>query len=310
MFGLVASEDGEDHFHPFWAHDRESEKDAFEQAIDFMTARLTRHPHAHIYHYASYEEAALKRLAMYHGTREREVDDLLRGDRLVDLYKVVAESIRTSEPRYSIKNMEAFYLPEGRQGAVKTAGDSIVIYERWRRIGGDQLLQEIAEYNEVDCRSTRMCRDWLVLLRPPETLWFTGRALEPADPVKVAAREEADERTRKIAEALIAGEDVPWRRLLTDLLEFHRREAKPSWWAMFARQDMDTQALLDDAECIADLQPHPTRRPWADKSRSFIHSPSRPRISRCGSATSRYGRARSNRQARSSRSTRTSTSSS
>jgi len=262
LFGLV---DGEDRFHAFWAHDRESEKIAFEQAIDFMTARLARHPQAHIYHYASYEETALKRLAMYHGTREREVDDLLRGDRLVDLYKVVAESIRTSEPRYSIKNMEAFYLPGGRQGAVKTAGDSIVIYERWRRIGGDQLLQEIAEYNEVDCRSTRMCRDWLVSLRPPETPWFTGRALEPVDPAKVAAREEADERTRQLAEALIAGGDAPWRRLLTDLLEFHRREAKPGWWAMFARQDMDMDALLDDAECIADLQPHPTRRPWADK---------------------------------------------
>lgn len=265
LFGLVALDQGEDRFHAFWAHDRENEKIAFEQAIDFMTARLARHPLAHIYHYASYEETALKRLAMYHGTREQEVDDLLRGDRLVDLYKVVAEAIRTSEPRYSIKNMEAFYLPGGRQGAVKTAGDSIVIYERWRRVGGDALLAEIADYNEIDCRSTRLCRDWLLSLRPNDAPWFTGRTLAPADPVKVAAREEADERTRQLAQALIAAEEAPWRRLLVDLLEFHRREAKPSWWAMFARQEMDADALLDDAECLADLQPHPTLRPWADK---------------------------------------------
>jgi predicted RecB family nuclease len=270
LFGIVAMDAGVDRFHAFWAHDRESEKIAFEQAIDFMTARLAAYPEAHIYHYASYEETAIKKLAMYHGTREKEVDGLLRGDRLVDLYKVVAESIRTSEPRYSIKNMEAFYLPGGRQGEVKTAADSIVIYERWRGLGGDTLLEEIAKYNEIDCRSTRLCRDWLMSLRPPETPWFTGRSLEPADPVRVAARKEADESTRRLAAALLESEDASWRRLLVDLLEFHRREAKPTWWAMFARQDMDTDMLLDDAECIADLRSHPTLRPWNDK-RSVVH---------------------------------------
>lgn len=166
--------------------------------------------------------------------------------------------------------MEAFYLPGGRQGEVKTAGDSIVIYERWRRLGDDKLLREIADYNEVDCRSTRMCRDWLLSLRPSDTPWFEGRALEPADPAKAAEREEADERTRQLSEALIAAEDAPWRRLLVDLLEFHRREAKPTWWAMFARQDMDANQLLDDAECLADLQPHPDRRPWQEK-KSVVH---------------------------------------
>ncbi len=271
LFGVVAfDEAGKDRFHAFWAHDRNAEKVAFEQFMDFVTDRIASHPQAHVYHYASYEETALKRLAMYHGTREKEVDDLLRGDRLVDLYKVVAESIRTSEPRYSIKNMEAFYLPGGRQGEVKTAGDSIVIYERWRQLGGDPLLQEIADYNEIDCRSTRLCRDWLLSLRPPGTEWFTGRMVAPPDPAKVAAREETDERTRLLAERLLAGGDEPWRRLLVDVLEFHRREAKPTWWAMFARQDMDAEELLDDAECIADLQPHPTLRPWNDK-KSVVH---------------------------------------
>jgi predicted RecB family nuclease len=271
LFGVVAFDDeGEDRFHAFWAHDRAAEKFAFEQFMDFVTDRIARHPRAHVYHYASYEETALKRLAMYHGTREKEVDDLLRGDRLVDLYKVVAESIRTSEPRYSIKNMEAFYLPGGRHGEVKTAGDSIVIYERWRQLGGESLLREISDYNEVDCRSTRLCRDWLLSLRPPETEWFTSRTIAPADPAKVAAREEADERTRLLAERILAAGDEPWRRLLVDLLEFHRREAKPTWWAMFARQEMDPAELLDDAECIAELQPHPTLRPWNDK-KSVVH---------------------------------------
>ena len=271
LFGVVAfEEDGADRFHEFWAHDRAQEKAAFERTVDFMTDRLARHPNAHIYHYASYEETALKKLAMYHGTREAEIDDLLRGDRLVDLYRVVAEGIRTSEPRYSIKNMEAFYLPGGRQGEVKTAGDSIVIYERWRRLGDDRLLREIADYNEIDCRSTRMCRDWLLGLRSAETPWFEGRALAPPDPAKVAARQETDEQTRLLSEAITAAEDAPWRRLLIDLLEFHRREAKPTWWAMFARQEMSGEELLDDAESLAGLMPHPELRPWQDK-KSFVH---------------------------------------
>ena len=97
---------------------------------------LGRHVHGRAAHARTHVRArALER------AREAEVDDLLRGAKFVDLYRVVAESIRTSEPRYSIKNMEAFYLPGGRQGEVKNAGDSIIIYERWRRLGDEQLLR-------------------------------------------------------------------------------------------------------------------------------------------------------------------------
>jgi uncharacterized protein len=52
--------------------------------------------------------------------------------------------------------------------------------------------------------------------------------------------------------------------LLAHLLEFHRREAKPGWWAQFARAEMSEEELIDDAECLgglrADGQP-----PRADK---------------------------------------------
>ncbi|MCZ7593691.1 MAG: hypothetical protein M5U16_01345 [Hyphomicrobium sp.] len=50
-----------------------------------MIERLKAHPAAHIYHYASYEASALKRLSIFHGTREAELDDLLRRRKLVDL---------------------------------------------------------------------------------------------------------------------------------------------------------------------------------------------------------------------------------
>ena len=274
LFGLVCTDDGEERFHAFWAHDREAEKKAFQDTIDFVVDRLARHPAAHVYHYASYEESALKRLAMYHGTREAEVDDLLRRGKLVDLYKVVKEGTRVSEPRYSIKNLEHFYLEEGRTGAVTNAGDSIVIYERWRRVGGDGLLAEIASYNELDCRSTRMCRDWLLTFRPDGATWFVSEAVTAPDPAKEQARTEAEQRTASLMEALVrtapAGEEG-WRVLLGHLLEFHRREAKPSWWAMFARQTMSEEELIDDAESIGAVTPLTSRPPRPEK-RSTVFS--------------------------------------
>jgi len=266
LFGIVHQEAGKPLFTDFWAHDREAEKQASESTIDFMTARLEAHPGAHIYHYAAYEESAIKRLAMYHGTREGAVDNFLRRGKLVDLYKVVREAIRVGEPRYSLKNLESYYLESKRTGDVTTAGDSVVMYERWRRLGDDEILREIRAYNELDCRSTLECRDWLLQHRPQEAAWFTGPAVAAVDPAKEAKLAEAEARTASTMAGLMAcaPEDAPWRELLGFLLEFHRREAKPAWWAQFVRAEMSEEELIDDAECIGGLRDD-GRPPRADK---------------------------------------------
>jgi len=128
LFGIRFQKNGAARFQAFWAHDRAGEKKAFEQLMAFLAARIHRYPAMHIYHYAHYEPTALKRLMSLHGTREAQVDELLRAGRLVDLYKVVREALRVSEG-YSLKDLEAFYMP-ARQGAVRTAGASIVQYQR------------------------------------------------------------------------------------------------------------------------------------------------------------------------------------
>ena len=61
---------------------------AFERLIDLIVERRRRFPGMHVYHYAPYERTALTRLMGEHGTREDELDDLLRGEVLVDLYRV------------------------------------------------------------------------------------------------------------------------------------------------------------------------------------------------------------------------------
>ena len=94
--------------------DRAEEKRAFEAFIDFVMERLERFPDLHVYHYAPYEPTALKRLMGLHATREDEIDHLLRDEVLVDLYAVVRQGLRISQPSYSIKKVEAFYMERAR----------------------------------------------------------------------------------------------------------------------------------------------------------------------------------------------------
>jgi predicted RecB family nuclease len=274
LFGFIDEDGGQERFTVYWAHNREDEKKAFESAVDFIMARLAAHPDAHIYHYASYEESALKRLAMLHGTRETEVDNLLRRHKLVDVYKVVREALRISEPRYSIKNIEAFYLDAARSGKVKTADESIIIYERFRRLGNVAFLQEIEAYNKFDCQSLRKCRDWLLTLRPAHLPWPAETAPDKIDPVREQKRIEAEQRTAAHIKSLTDGcapDERLWRELLAYLLEFHRREAKPKYWAMFTRQEMSDEELIDDPECIGVLKADPMRPPRPEK-RSMVYS--------------------------------------
>ena len=266
LFGFYFVENDKPVFKPFWAHDHGEEKRAFQAVMDFVMAHLRKHPGAHIYHYNHYEETALKRLASQYGTRESEVDDLLRGRKLVDLFKVVRESIRVSEPGYSIKNLETFYM-EKRKAEVATAGDSIVFYENWRKTQEPELLQQISDYNEDDCRSTLLLRDWLLGLRPSGMPWFDVTSAVTSEE-KLQAQQEAEENRIRYEQNLTGGregQDYEFRELVSHLLEFHRREAKPQWWAMFDRQERSDDELVEDAECLGSLRTDSDCPPYKEK---------------------------------------------
>ncbi|MFL5675171.1 MAG: TM0106 family RecB-like putative nuclease, partial [Chloroflexota bacterium] len=112
LFGIL---DTTDTFHAIWSRGDDgeftldAERRAFERLVDFIIERLDRDPSMHVYHYAPYEPTALKRLMGRYGTREAEVDRLLRQGVLVDLLRVVRQSLRASVESYSIKKMEGFY---------------------------------------------------------------------------------------------------------------------------------------------------------------------------------------------------------
>jgi predicted RecB family nuclease len=265
LFGLYFFENGTPVFKPFWAHSRDEERTAFEAFVDYVTDHLARHPEAHIYHYAPYEPTALKRLMCLHGTRESQVDDLLRRKKLVDLYAVVREAIRVGEPSYSIKAIERFYRG-ARSGDVQNAGASIVFYEKWKVSQDPAVLQAIEDYNKDDVVSTFQLREWLLSLRPKAAALtapaVTAPAKQPQREKSQAALEAERElesyRTKLLGDA--PADRLEWtnehhvRELLFQLLGFHRRAEKPQWWALFARQDASEEELLDDIEVIACLE--------------------------------------------------------
>lgn len=263
LFGVGWQEPAGFRFQPFWAHSRSEEKAAFEAFMDFVTSHLERHPNAHIYHYAAYEKTAIRRLASMHATREAEVDDLLRQNRLVDLYKVVREAIRVSEPGYSIKNIEHFYR-DARSGDVQEAGASIIYYDRWRQTRDPSLLTAIEDYNRDDVDSTCGLHRWLLGLRSVELPWRdVGSRSEAVEVAPQAGDSSTGREADELREALrrrIEGDnalpDGPERRLTEmtlHLIDFHRREQKPQWWKYFDCMEMESEELLEDAECLAGL---------------------------------------------------------
>ncbi len=280
LFGATELEAGTPRFREFWAHDAAGEKRAFEQLVDWLHARFVSDPDMHVYHYASYEVSALRRLMGKHGTREREVDALLRAQVFVDLYRVVTQAIRVGEPRYSLKNVERLYRP-ARAGDVATASQSVAEYARWREAPDgpawetSPILAAIRTYNQEDCESTWKLHEWLLARQREARIAYVAPERKPPPSTDVEPARAAE---GALAERLLASipedrslEPERWRtqELLAHLVGFHSREAKPVWWAMFDRQAKTHAELVEDADCLGALTRTATAK--APCKRSFLY---------------------------------------
>jgi uncharacterized protein len=262
LVGTVAETDGRAVYAARWAHTREEEKRAFEELVDTIVARREAHPGTHVYHYGGYEAGAIKRLMGRYATREDEVDQLLRGGVLVDLFGVVRQGVgsRRVVPLTGREDLHA------QRGAEDPPGFALVEYEKWLEHPDQQsILDGLAAYNRDDCVSTWMMRTWLEGLRKEAEAAFGVELARPKAEDGAPTEEGAAqlEETRRRVEALT--KDVPAdvaqrtkeqhaRWILAQLLDWHRREAKPQWWLHFTLMKAPIEELVAASDAIGELR--------------------------------------------------------
>jgi uncharacterized protein len=262
LFGATYLDKGAPAFKHWWAHTREQERSAFESFIDWAYKRwIDSDRKMHVYHYASYELTAIRKLMQMYGTRESEVDEFMRNEVLVDLYRIVRQAVRVGEPSYSIKYVEHLYRGK-REESVASAVDSIVVYDKWRDNPDDSLLQQILDYNKVDCESTYDLTRWLWQRQSEAGVAFEPKPAKEEKPPTPQQLKDGDCKARcaelslRLTQQLDAIPDSEQRQLqelLAHLLQFHEREDKPTWWEVFQRSSLSEEELFDDSDCLAGL---------------------------------------------------------
>ncbi len=268
LLGYVfVNESGAPEYVAHWALDAEQEKAAFERFIDFAIARRERYPDLHIYHYNHYEPSALKRLMGRYATRESELDSLLRGERFVDLLRVVRHGVRCGVESYSIKKLEPFYQFD-RDAALPDVNRSIARFQAALELGdsladlGDDC-DVVQRYNADDCHSTAGLRDWLETLRAAAIKNGADIArpeVKPGDPSEAIS--DLDREIALISEHLCTGvpadaqartPEQQARWVLAQCLGWHRREWKVSIWEKFRLHDLTPEELTDERKAISGL---------------------------------------------------------
>lgn len=272
-------ESGQRQFKDFWAHNSEQEKEAFRQFIQWVYKRWQIDPTMHIYHYASYEITACRKLAG-RCSQFDEFDELLRNEVFVDLYKVVKNGMMVGESSYSIKKIEHLYRGD-RNTEVGQGSDSIVAYEEWRELwlmekGSDdwqqnETLKNIRDYNIDDCDSTQELAAWLRARQEEAGISYREKSIVEPPKLKMElksrailrtqlldkAREEVDNKNIKLSELYLQ---------MSMVLDFHHREEKPMWWRLYDRLGTTPDELLDDIDCLAYCE-RTQRAPFKNTSR-------------------------------------------
>ncbi len=280
-----AGEAGLPRYTQIWAFDRPGEKRAFEELIDFITERRTRHPGLHVCHCNHYEPTSAGHLTELHGTRqeavgaltgrfaarEDEVDGLFRLGVFTDLYRVVRQGVRAGVESYSIKRLEPL-CGYGRRVDLAEATASLIVLEAALEDGtaaGDgERRRVVAGYNEDDCRATLALRDWLEARRAELAERLGEELPRPVSVEKPGAAGAPG--TARIRSALLAGVSaetsgaIAWgvsaetsegraRALLADLLDWHRHEDKPAWWRYFYLCRLSSAELIGEPDALGGL---------------------------------------------------------
>ena len=262
LHGVYFKENGKGTFKHFFVNDYKEDEELriFKELVNFFKQQFEKYPNAYIYHYNNYETQALKELASNYSGKFPEgynvIDDLLRKRKFVDLYKIVQYTFQTTEKDLSLKTLEQFYRKD-RSAEIKTAAESIRLFDIWSTSKNEKVKQNIIDYNEEDCISTSDLRDFLKEKKPDDIPWFDGsiKDTDEDDQKKIKEKETTEEIERKELELIEnlnnSNHDEQLKNKLIDLVGFHRREKKPENWRYYKRLEETHEDLIDDNECLA-----------------------------------------------------------
>jgi len=269
LFGFVtAGEQGELRYEKRWCLTADEEKRAFEWIIDEIMRRWDAAPAMHVYHFGAHEPGKFKWLMGKYATKEDEVDRMLRAGLFVDLHTILKQAVRAGVEEYSLKAVEVFHS-FARTTPLAESREAMRYVEHWLELGWDGKVPEkvrkaMEGYNEDDCLSTASLRDWLEGERGK--LESGGKIIPRPAIGEGAGPEEQDERQKRVA--ALAGQLVDGvpvaaaersdeqsaRWMLANLLDWHRRENKATWWEGYRLADLGDEELLDERVGLAGLR--------------------------------------------------------
>ena len=264
LFGIFYIENGKENFKALWSHNKSEEKNNLIKFFDFTKQHFKKYPNSKIYHYGSYEITALLKLSSFHKVKGIEYDHYLNLDKFVNLLEVNRQGLFISENSNSLKNMEKFYHFK-REGDVQRGDVSQEYYIEWLETNDKKFLEEIESYNKQDCHSTYELHKWLLDKKPIETSWFVSKKNEEMElrdwEIDMIAYQE------KVEKSKIENKKI--KQLVSDIIGFYNREAKPTWREFYNRKQKSDEELIDDPECIGNMKLNGEPKP--DK-KSLIYS--------------------------------------
>jgi predicted RecB family nuclease len=259
---------GDPRYLAFWAKNAQEEQRAFEAVIDRIVRGRAEFRQLHVFHFGHRESDALKKLSCRYKSREAEVDQLLREHVLVDLHPIVRHAVVASVEGYTLKELEPLH-GFARTTDLRGAARAMQLYGFWLETRDESLEPSTLErpieaYNREDCLSTWQLRSWLESRRR-EFAEREGRAParpEWSDAAPDAERSSKNEASAELARRLRDGagkaqKDDPAARahlLLADLLDWHWREAKSSWWEYHRARELAPDDYLADRAALAGLE--------------------------------------------------------
>ena len=134
-----------------------AERDALTAALDYLAA----HGDAAIYYYSKYERTIYRKLQQKYPDicTPEDVERLFEPARAVDLYgDVVLKATEWPTRDHSIKTL-AKYLGFTWRDTHPSGAASVEWFDRWCKERHPEIRQRILDYNEDDCRATRVLLD-------------------------------------------------------------------------------------------------------------------------------------------------------